>query len=221
MQVRGKLFIGGRWEAPQGPEWLTVVSPTTEAPFGRVPEATGADVEAAVAAARLAFDEGPWPRMSFDERAEGLARFVAAFERRAAEAVDLQIDEMGGVRKFLGPATHGVGPFLSRLLVDGRAIPFREVRAGVTGKVVVLREPIGVVAGIVPWNAPVMAAITKIFPALLMGCPILLKPAPESPLSAYLLAEAFEEAGLATGLFSVLPGGVAVGQAGPPRLVRR
>jgi len=212
MWTRDRLFIGGGWAPPSGPEWLEVVSPTTEAPFGRVPEAAPADVDRAVAAARLAFEEGPWPRLSFDERAGALARFVAHFERRAAEAVDLQIDEMGGVRKFLGPATHGAGPFLRRMVADGRTVSFREVRDGVAGKVVVLREPLGVVAGIVPWNAPVMAALTKVLPALLMGCPILLKPAPESPLSAYLLAEAFDEAGLPPGLFSVLPGGVAVGQ---------
>ncbi|MDQ1568158.1 MAG: aldehyde dehydrogenase [Actinomycetota bacterium] len=213
MWTRDRLFIGGQWLQPEGTEWLDVVSPTTEASFGRVPSATAPDVEWAVNAARRAFDGGPWPRMSLDERAEGLTRFVAAFERRTAEAVDLQIDEMGGVRKFLGPATHGVGPFLRRMIADGRAIPLRDVRDGVTGKVVVLREPLGVVAGIVPWNAPVMAAMTKVLPSLLMGCPILLKPAPESPLSAYLLAEAFDEAGLPPGLLSVLPGGVAVGQS--------
>ncbi|MDQ1518612.1 MAG: hypothetical protein QOE80_4442, partial [Actinomycetota bacterium] len=192
MWTRDQLFIGGRWLPSDGAGWLDVVSPTTEEPFGRVPSATAPDVDRAVSAARRAFEDGPWPRMSFDERAEGLTRFAAAFERRTGEAVDLQIDEMGGVRKFLGPATHGVGPFLRRMIADGAAVPFREVRDGVAGPVVVLREPLGVVAGIVPWNAPVMAALTKILPALLMGCPILLKPAPESPLSAYLLAEAFD-----------------------------
>jgi betaine-aldehyde dehydrogenase len=195
------------------PTWLEVVSPTTEEVIGRVPEAGAADVDRAVAAARAAFDTGPWPRLSFDERARGLERFLACFERRAAEAVDLQIDEMGGVRKFLGPATLGATPFLTRMIADGRTIPFREVRDGVAGPVVVLREPLGVVAGIVPWNAPVMAALTKILPALLMGCPILLKPAPESPLSALVLAETFDEAGLPPGLLSVLPGGVATGEA--------
>jgi aldehyde dehydrogenase (NAD+) len=213
MWTRDQLYVGSRWKTPRGGEGLTAVSPTTEETFGRVPEATAADVDAAVAAARRAFDHGPWPRLPFEERAEALARFMAAFERRIAEAVDLQIDEMGGVRKFLGPATGGAGPFLARMLADGRTIPHREERDGVIGPVVVLREPIGVVAGIVPWNAPVMAALTKILPALLMGCPIVLKPAPESPLSAYLLAEAFDEAALPAGLFSVLPGHVAVGQA--------
>jgi len=194
-------------------QWLDVISPTTEEVVGRVPAATPADVEAAVTVARRAFDDGPWPRWSFDERVDGLAQFVACFERRVAGAVDLQIDEMGGVRKFLGPTTAAAGPFFTRLVADGRTVPFREVRDGVVGKVVVLREPLGVVAGIVPWNAPVMAALTKILPSLLMGCPILLKPAPESPLSALLLAEAFEEAGLPPGLLSVLQGGVEVGQA--------
>ena len=212
MWTRDQLYVGGRWEAPTGEDRVTVVSPTTEEPFGLVPEAAGADVDAAVAAARYAFEHGPWPRMAFEQRADALGRFVAAIEQRMAEAVDLQIDEMGGVRKFLGPATGGAGPFFTRMVGDGRTIPFREARDGVTGPVVVLGEPIGVVAGIVPWNAPVMAALTKILPALLMGCPIVLKPAPESPLSAYLLAEAFDEASLPPGLFSILPGGVAVGR---------
>lgn len=211
--TRDRLFIGGEWVAPRGAERLTVVSPTTEEPFGSAPAASYADVDAAVAAGRQAFEHGSWPRMSFEERVDGLATFVTCFERRVAEAVDVQIDEMGGVRKFLGPATAGAGPFFTRMVADGRTISFRDVRDGVTGKVVVLREPLGVVAGIVPWNAPVMAALTKVLPALLMGCPIVLKPAPESPLSAYLLAEAFEEAELPPGLFSVLPGGGATGQA--------
>ena len=210
--ARDTLFIGGAWAAPFGDEWLEVISPTTEEPFGRVPSASTADVDRAVAAARQAFETGPWPLLPFDERAEALTRFVAAFERRASQAVDLQIDEMGGVRKFLTPTTLGARPFLQRMIDDGRTVPVREVRQGATGPVVVLREPLGVVAGIVPWNAPVMAALTKVLPALLMGCPILLKPAPESPLSAYLLADAFEEAGLPPGLLSVIPGGVPTGQ---------
>ena len=213
MHDRDRLYIGGRWTVPGGGRWLTAVSPTTEAPVGRVPEAGAGDVDAAVAAARSAFETGPWPAMPFDGRAEALSRFVDCFSGRAAEAVELQIDEMGGVRKFLGPATNGAAPFFQRMVADGRRLPFREVRDGVVGPVVVLREPLGVVAGIVPWNAPVMAALTKILPSLLMGCPIVLKPAPESPLSAYLLAEAFDEAALPPGLLSVLPGGVEVGQA--------
>jgi betaine-aldehyde dehydrogenase len=212
MWTRDRLFIGGQWEAPLGREVLEVVSPTTEEVVGRVPLATPGDIDRAVEAAHRAFDAGPWSRLSIPERGEYLRRFGEEFSARAAEAVELQIDEMGGIRKFLGPTTSGVVPFINRAIEDAGSIAPIETRDGVAGKVAVLREPVGVVAGIVPWNAPVMAAVTKLIPSLLMGCPILLKPAPESPLSAYLLADAFEAAGLPEGLVSVLPGGVDVGE---------
>jgi betaine-aldehyde dehydrogenase len=129
-----------------------------------------------------------------------------------AQAVELQIDEMGGPRRFLGPTTAAMGPSLERTILDSESVPLTEVRDGTVGKVVVLREPVGVAAGIVPWNAPVMVAASKIFPSLLMGCPMILKPAPESPLSAYLLAEAAEESGLPPGVLSVIPGGREAGE---------
>jgi betaine-aldehyde dehydrogenase len=212
MWTRDSLFIGGQWVMPLGDQTLDVVSPTTEEVCGNVPLATPGDVDRAVEAAHGAFDTGPWTRLSIAERADYLRRFGDEFTSRAAEALDLQIDEMGGIRKFLGPATFGVVPFINRVIQDAESIALVEERAGVAGKVAVLREPVGVVAGIVPWNAPVMSAITKLIPSLLMGCPILLKPAPESPLSAYLLADAFEAAGFPEGVVSVLPGGVEVGE---------
>ena len=97
------------------------------------------------------------------------------------------------------------------MIADAEQVPFREVRDGTVGKVVVLREPVGVTAGVTPWNSPVMVAVTKLFPSLLMGCPVVLKPAPESPLSGYVLAEAVAAAGLAEGVLSIVNGGVEVG----------
>jgi betaine-aldehyde dehydrogenase len=97
------------------------------------------------------------------------------------------------------------------MVADAETIVLREVRDGVVGKVVVLREPVGVVAGVTPWNSPIAVELSKILPSLLMGCPIVVKPAPESPLSAYLIGEAAIDAGLPEGVLSIVNGGVPVG----------
>ncbi|QRP42829.1 aldehyde dehydrogenase family protein [Amycolatopsis sp. FDAARGOS 1241] len=211
MFEREDHFIGGRWVSARGSEFLDVVSPSTEEVVGRVPVATTDEVDAAVAAARAAFDDGPWPRLSVAERAEHLRRFVAAVEARREPALRLQIDEMGMTHKFAVENFDGLRPSLERYVADAEKIAFAEVREGVVGKVLVLREPVGVVAGVTPWNSPIAVEVSKIFPALLMGCPIVVKPAPESPLSAYLLGEAAIEAGLPEGVLSIVNGGVPVG----------
>ncbi|MGH9001394.1 MAG: aldehyde dehydrogenase family protein, partial [Acidimicrobiia bacterium] len=212
MELRDSFFVGGRWARPAGTGTLEVISPTTEEIVGSVPAATTADVDAAVTTARAAFDEGPWPQMPVTERAEHLRALVKHLETRMERAVEIQIDEMGGPRRFLVPTTGAMGPSLERIIGDATSVPLTEVREGTVGKVVVMREPVGVAAGVVPWNAPVMVAASKIFPSLLMGCPMILKPAAESPLSAYLIAEAAIEAELPAGVLSVIPGGGEVGQ---------
>jgi aldehyde dehydrogenase (NAD+) len=209
--LRG-FFIGGRWVEASGTGWLDVVSPSTEETIGRVPEATPADIDRAVVAARHAFDHGPWPRLSVEERVGHLRRFLDAYDELAQEAVETQIDEMGGTRRFLAPLSTGLRSFAERTMADALAIKFSEEREGVAGKVLVFREPIGVVAGIVPWNAPVHMAVGKLMPSLLTGCPMVLKPAPESPLSAYVLSRAFEAADLPEGVVSIVPGGRGVGE---------
>jgi aldehyde dehydrogenase (NAD+) len=211
MFERRDHFIGGKWPPAAGTDVIEVVSPSTEEVVGRVPVATTDEVDAAVAAARRAFDTGTWPRLGLDERAGYLSRFVDALEARRETALRLQIDEMGATRKFAIENYDGIGPSLERMITDAEAIRFREVRAGMVGKVVVLREPVGVVAGVTPWNSPIAVELSKIFPSLLMGCPIVVKPAPESPLSAYVIGEAAVEAGLPEGVISIVNGGVDVG----------
>jgi betaine-aldehyde dehydrogenase len=98
------------------------------------------------------------------------------------------------------------------MLADAAQLTFREVREGTVGKVIVLREPAGVTAAVTPWNSPVMVAVTKLFPSLLMGCPVVLKPAPESPLSGYVIAEAVAAAGLPQGTVSIVNGRVPAGE---------
>jgi aldehyde dehydrogenase (NAD+) len=212
MESSRDFFIGGHWVEAAGADWLDVVSPSTEETVGRVPEATPADIDRAIVAARHAFDHGPWPRLSVEERVRHLRRFLDAYDEVAQEAVETQIEEMGGTRRFLAPLSTGLRSSVERTMTDALAIEFSEERDGFVGKVLVFREPIGVVAGIVPWNAPVHMAVGKLMPSLLTGCPMVLKPAPESPLSAYILSRAFEVADLPEGVVSIVPGGRSVGE---------
>jgi acyl-CoA reductase-like NAD-dependent aldehyde dehydrogenase len=208
--IRDDQFLAGRFVPAAGPDRLDVVSPITEQQFGRVPVPTTGEIDTAIDAARAAF--GPWARLSVDERAEHLRRVLKAFESRVDAAIALQTDEMGGTRAFTTATTRGMAPFLERVIADAAQVPMLETRPGTAGPVRVIREPLGVAAGVVPWNAPLMVALTKLVPSLLMGCPMVLKTAPESPLSVYLLAEAMLEAELPPGLVSIFSGGREVGE---------
>ena len=210
--IKDSMLIGGRWAAPSSDATLEVCSPITEEVIGSVPVAAPADVDRAVAAARRAFDEGPWPHLTVAERAAYLERVMAPLSRGVEEAVHLQIDEMGAPYAFIRPTYAGI---LGAVGVEARGmsqVGLREVRDGYLGKVVVARRPIGVMAGIIPWNGPIAMIIVKMVPALLAGCPIIIKTAPETPLSAYLLAEATIEAGLPEGVLSIIAGGREIGE---------
>ena len=212
MLTREGFFIGGEWVAPTGSEWLEVVSPTTEERIGRVPVSTTHDVDAAVRAARSAFDEGPWPRMRVEERGEYLLRMAQLLEPRIEEITRLQIDEMGSPYSFIRATTAASLASVRRELKVASAIAPVEVRDGTVGKIVVRRDPVGVSAGIIPWNGPVALAVGKLVPSLLAGCPVIIKPAPETPLSAYVIADALAELGLPDGVFNLVPGGREVGE---------
>lgn len=212
MLTRDAFLIGGRWASPAGATVVDVVSPITEEIFGRVPESVTGDVDAAVASARRAFEDGPWPRMTVRERGDYLLQTVQVLQARFDEAVHLQIDEMGSPVAFMDPATRSRLNGLASQIETVAAIDLSEVRDGIAGKILVTRDPIGVVAGIVPWNGPIMAILSKMFSALLTGCPIVLKPPPETPLSPYLISDALVEVGLPDGVVSILPGGREVGE---------
>ncbi len=210
---REELFIGGAWEASAGGERLNVISPSTEEVVGDVTLATTADVDRAVATARAAFDEGPWPRMSPAERADVLARVSAGLRKREAETVGVIVDEMGCAISSAGFGQLGlVGPvfdYYAGLIRDyafERTVPAGD-RYGL-----VTNEPVGVVAAIIPWNSPLTLSAWKLAPALAAGCTVIVKPAPEAPLSNYILAEVLEEAGVPAGVVSVLPAGREVGE---------
>jgi len=213
VQTQDQLFIGGEWQKPSSAAQIEVISPFTEQPVGRVPEAREADVDRAVAAARAAFDEGPWPRMSASERADLMGKLQGALQSRAGDLATTITAEMGSPITF----SH-MGQVLAANLVLAyygklaREFPFEEVRPGMLGPAIVRQEPVGVVAGIVPWNVPLFVTMLKLAPVLASGSTIVLKPAPETPLDSYLLAAALEEAGIPKGVVSILPAGREVGE---------
>ncbi|MEV4288711.1 aldehyde dehydrogenase [Nonomuraea bangladeshensis] len=213
MRQHDTLFIGGEWVAPAGTGTIEVISPHTEEVVGRVPDSTAADVDRAVAAAREAFDHGPWPRMTFAERAEVIARLAAIYNERQSEMAQLITEEMGSPITFSNlaqaPQPLEMLNFYAEL---GRTFEQEEQRPGLFGPVTVRREPVGVVAAVVPWNVPQFVTMTKLAPALLAGCTVVLKPAPETPLDAYLLAEWVVEAGIPAGVLNIVPAGREVGE---------
>jgi betaine-aldehyde dehydrogenase len=191
---------------PESTDVIEVVSPVTEERIGAAPSSTPADIDRAVRAARGAFDDGPWPGMSPEERADALAPFGDYLRSRVPEIAELITEEMGSPISF---SSHLQAP-LPVLLLDyyrslAATFAFEEERAGMTGTARILREPIGVVGQIVPWNAPLILTMANLAPALVAGCTVVLKPAPETPLDAYLLADAATEAGLPAGVLNVVP----------------
>jgi aldehyde dehydrogenase (NAD+) len=212
MLVHKNFFIGSRWANPTGSEVLEVRSPITEEVFGVVPLSTNLDVDAAVAGARKAFDEGSWPHMALDERLGYLLRLSEILQPRSDEAIHLQIDEMGSPYRFISGVTKGSLNSASREAKEIGDIDRAEWRDGSAGKVLVSRKPIGVVATIIPWNGPFGQLIGALTPALLAGCPVIVKPAPEAPLDGYLVAEAAMEVGFPQGVLSIIPGGREVGE---------
>ncbi|WP_405781160.1 aldehyde dehydrogenase [Streptomyces sp. NBC_00859] len=201
-----QLFIGGEWVEPLGTEVIEVVSPHTEQVIGRVPHASEADVDRAVAVARQAFDDGPWPRMPLDERIEVITRIKDAFAVRYEEIARV-VSSQNGTPYTSSVMVQALAAMMvwEAAITTARAFPYEERRDGALGKLLVRREPVGVVAAVVPWNVPQFTAAAKLAPALLAGCPAILKVSPETPLDAYVLAGIVSEAGLPQGVLSILP----------------
>jgi len=209
-----KLFIGGQWVAPAGSNVIDVISPHSEEPVGRVPEATNADVDAAVAAARNAFDRGPWPRMAPQERIAVVERFKDIYATHLADMAALITEEMGSPLWF-SELAQSPAPWMqiNSFLQIASTYEWEETRAGMLGEqVIVRREPIGVVGVIPPWNVPQFTIMSKLAPALIAGCTLVIKPAPETPLDAFVMAELLVEAGVPEGVVSIVPGGRELGE---------
>ena len=208
------LFIGGAWRSPSTDERIEVVSPQTESTVARVAAAAPPDVDTAVRAAREAFDDGPWPHLDPAERIAAVRALADAYGDRRTEMAELITSEIGAPISFAQRAQVALPWTMMAAFCDlAETYPWRETRPGRYGSDIrILREPVGVVAAIVPWNMPQFLIVTKLVPALLAGCAVIVKPAPECPLNALLLAELLSDAGLPPGVVSVLPGGGSPGE---------
>ncbi|WOF22864.1 aldehyde dehydrogenase family protein [Microbacterium betulae] len=210
MIERKAFYIGGEWTAPAAGGVTEVRDPATGELVGRTPRGTAEDVDAAVAAARAAFE--PWAATPPTERIAVLDRVRDALRARNDELADLISAEMGAPRTFSRGAhvTMAVNNF------DAAARAMEEILAEgeeTIGSTLVVREPVGVVGAITPWNFPLHQISAKVAPALAAGCTVVLKPSEVAPLSAYALAEIFAEAGLPAGVFNLVGGaGRVVGE---------
>lgn len=215
MQTR--LFINGAWVAPAAGGSLPVIDPATEQVFHHIAAATAPDAEAAVAAARAAFDHGPWPRLTGKQRAVYLRAMAQGIRDRLPELAQIEVRDNGKplpeAEWDLGDAA-GCFDYYADLAeeLDGEveAIPLADGRF--TSKA--LREPLGVAVAIVPWNYPLLMASWKVATALAAGCTMILKPAETTSLTALELGAIAQAAGLPAGVLNVLSGkGSVVGQA--------
>jgi aldehyde dehydrogenase (NAD+) len=209
MITRDKLYIGGTWVEPSDPELLEIRSPHDQSVLGRAAQAANADIDRAVAAAREAFDRGPWPHTTPGQRQEIVRRLNALREARADEVAAVVSAENGSALWF----TKRGQPFLTlqvtAFLKAAQELGWEEVLEPsdptVPYDTIVRREPVGVIAAVIPWNSPFSAATAKLVPALLAGNTVVLKVSPENSLSMMLLADLFTEAGLPGGVLSILP----------------
>ena len=209
VNVRDKIYIGGQWVQSAGTGVLEVINSTTEQVMGSVPEGTVEDVDNAVAAARSAFES--WSQTSVQERADWMQRISEGLGARMDEIGELIAQEVGMPIKLsnmiqagLPTTTFGSMP---KLLAE---LQWEEE----VGNSLIVREPVGVVGAITPWNYPLHQIAAKVAPALAAGCTVVLKPSQVAPLNAALLADVIDEVGLPAGVFNLVTGrGSVIGEA--------
>lgn len=196
---RSELFIDGRWVTPSGSGVIDVVDPATEVVIGHVPAGDEADVDAAVTAARRAFD----PAITVQERRQRLRRVIDAMEKRLPDIANLITAEMGAPVRVAQTVQTQVPLAVANGFADVLDTFDFEERVGNS---LVLREPYGVVGAITPWNYPLYQVVAKVLPAIAAGCTVVLKPSNEAPLSVFAFIEACEEAGLPPGVINLVSG---------------
>src|SRR5436190_533576 len=207
--VRDKRYIGGEWVDPASDATIDVINPTTEEVVGRVPEGSPQDVDRAVAAARAAFET--WSQAPLQTRADTCAAISAKLAERGDELAALIASELGmpvTLSKMIqaGLPTMDFGSMAEQV---ERVVWEEEV-----GNSLIVREPIGVVGAITPWNYPLHQIAAKVAPAIAAGCTVVLKPSEVVPLNAFVLAEIFDELGVPAGVFNLVTGyGPVVGEA--------
>src|ERR1051325_6549223 len=209
MLVRDKFYIGGRWVAPSSADTIEVHNAGTGAVMGRVPAGTENDIDAAVAAARGALQS--WSETQPEKRAEFLEKISAPLKARADELARPTAQEVGMPLKMASRIQAGlpIANFANYAKLV-RDFPFENR----VGNSLVVREPVGVVGAITPWNYPLHQITLKVAPALAAGCTVVLKPSEVAPFNAFILAEAAQSSGLPSGVFNLVTGyGPAVGEA--------
>ena len=209
MQIRDKLFIGGRWVAPHGRETIDVHNAGNGEVMGRIPAGDAADADAAAKAARAAFDS--WSSTAAASRAEFLEKISAGLKARGDEIARTIAQEVGMPLKMSSRIQAGlpIANFANYAKIL-REYAFEEK----VGNSLVVREPAGVAVAITPWNYPLHQITLKVAPALAAGCTVVLKPSEVAPFNAFILAEVVEAAGLPRGVFNLVTGyGPAVGEA--------
>jgi len=209
VSVREKLYANGEWVEPAGRGMLDVINSTTEEVMGRVPEGTAEDINRAVSAARRAFDS--WAANSAAERAGFLQKIAAGLAARQNEIAAIIASEVGMPLPLATMVQAGMPAMVmgsyAKLLAD---YSFEEQ----IGNSLVVKEPVGVIGCITPWNFPLHQVVAKVAPALAAGCTVVLKPSEVAPLTAFILAEIVDDAGLPAGVFNLVTGlGPVVGEA--------
>jgi aldehyde dehydrogenase (NAD+)/betaine-aldehyde dehydrogenase len=209
MEVRDKLYIDGAWVPSTGRGTLEVINSTTEEVMGSVPEGTPEDVDRAVRAAAAAF--AGWSATSADERGKILARVQEGLSARTEEIAKLIAQEVGMPFTLSNLIQVGL-PVMSFATAAQLATEFAFEEP--MGSSLIVREPVGVVGAITPWNYPLHQIAAKVAPALAVGCTVVLKPSEVAPLNAFILAEILDEVGLPAGVFNLVTGvGPVVGEA--------
>lgn len=218
-----RLYIDGTWVAPEGGRSEAVLNPATEAVIGTAPVGGLPEAQAAIAAARQAFDRGPWPRLAQAERTAVMQRLHAALHARADGIKALAVAEAGytlalahamnferPMELFAAALQRSLQTATRALPVETAINPFNPTGASLIGAGVVVREAIGVVSAITAYNAPFLINLSKIVPALLAGNTVVLKPSPYTPFAALLFGEVAQEIGLPPGVLNIITGDTEV-----------
>jgi aldehyde dehydrogenase (NAD+) len=198
-----RFYIGGEWVAPLSDKVIRHVNPATEEVQIEIAEATSADIDRAVAAARDAFDNGPWPRMTPQERAAFLARLADLVRGGSVELGHAWTREMGVIHAISQHGGNAFSNYIDQHVRFADSFPWQETQPttdGLGGDALLIREPVGVVGAIIPWNAAFILALVKLVPALLAGCTVVLKASPEAPLGPYMIMDMIHSLGLPPGV---------------------
>jgi acyl-CoA reductase-like NAD-dependent aldehyde dehydrogenase len=205
-----RFYIGGEWVLPSSDSTFEVIDSGTERAIFKVAEAQAPDMNRAIEAAHCAFEQGPWPRITHEERAGHIFAFADKLQAKAAGYASIWPRESGvlhSIAQFFTPQIPDLFRYYASLATT---YPWEEHVPAMPSPVwgesygLLRREPVGVVAAIVPWNGPLDLAAAKLAPAWIAGCTTILKMSPEAPAAGYLLAEAAAEAGLPAGVFNVV-----------------